>query len=105
MHGRLRRLHWVALVMNGRGGTSEIVNFVHLDIEGKGHVVAHQLEAAVADQVLDVAPCPGKEIIHTEDFIAACKQCFAQNRADETRSPRYEDAFIPTHETGLPFRL
>ena len=38
-----------------RGRAGEVVDLVDLDVEREGHVVAHQLEARVAEQVRDVA--------------------------------------------------
>ena len=48
VHAGLGRLHRIALVVNRRRRTGEIVDLVDLDIERKGHVVADQLEALVA---------------------------------------------------------
>ncbi len=41
----------------------EIMDFVHLDIERKGHVVTQQLKAGIADQMGDIALGPCKEIV------------------------------------------
>jgi hypothetical protein len=62
--GRLRRLHGIALVVDGRCRTREIVDFIDLDVERKGHIVPDQLEALVPDQILDIAPCACEKIIH-----------------------------------------
>ena len=55
MHAGLGRLHRVVLVVNGRGRAGEVVDLVDLDVEREGDVVAHQLEARMAEQMVDVA--------------------------------------------------
>jgi hypothetical protein len=45
VHAGFGGLHGVMLIVNWRGRTGEIVNFVNLDIERERHVVAHQFEA------------------------------------------------------------
>ena len=44
VHASLGGLHGVVLVMDGRGGASEIVDFIHLNINRKGHIVPLQFE-------------------------------------------------------------
>ena len=55
VHAGLGRLHRVVLVVDRRGRAGEVVDLVDLDIEREGHVVAHQLEARMCQQVRDVA--------------------------------------------------
>ena len=55
VHAGLGRLHRIELVVDRRGRAGEVVDLVDLDVERKGHVVAHQLEARIAEQVRDVA--------------------------------------------------
>ena len=78
--------------MNRRGRTSEIINLVDFDIEGKGYVVPQNLEPRVVKQVLDIAPGPREEIIHAEQIAAGFEQAFAQVRADETCTARHKYA-------------
>jgi hypothetical protein len=40
--------------------------------------VAHELEAGVVQQVRDVAPSTGKEIVHAENFVPVGYQAIAQ---------------------------
>jgi len=47
--GRLGRLHRIVLVVNWRGGTSQIVDFIGLDVQRKGHIVAQKIEARISD--------------------------------------------------------
>ena len=78
--------------MHRRGGTSQIVDLVHLDIERKRHIVPHQFEARILQQMPDIATPPGEEVIDAQHFIAALKQPFAQMRADEAGTTGNEDA-------------
>ena len=49
VHAGLGRLHRIVLVVDRRGRAGQVVDLVDLDIEREGHVVAHQLEARIAD--------------------------------------------------------
>ncbi len=42
------RLHGIVLIVNRRGRASEIVDLIDLDVQRKGHVVTHQLEARMS---------------------------------------------------------
>ena len=57
MHAGLGRLHGIVLIVDGRGRTSQIVDLVDLDIERESHIVTHQLEARIADQMLMLRCC------------------------------------------------
>ena len=54
VHAGLRGLHRVVLVVDRRGRAREVIDFVDLHIQGKGHVVSHQLEAWVTVQAIEV---------------------------------------------------
>ena len=73
-HAGLGRLHGVELVVDGRGGAGQVVDLVHLDVERKADVVAHQLEVRVVEQVRDVAPASGEEIVDAEHVVAFLQQ-------------------------------
>jgi hypothetical protein len=53
--------------------------------------VAHQFEARVADQVLDVAPRAGEEIVDAEDLGALGEQAVAKMRAEEAGAPGHQN--------------
>jgi hypothetical protein len=74
----LGRLHRVELVVDGARGASEVVDLIRLDIQRERHIVAEELEALVADQVLYIPPRPREEIVDADDFAARRKQLFAQ---------------------------
>jgi hypothetical protein len=54
MHGRLRRLHGVMLVVDRGGRAGEVIDLVNLDIKREGDIVTDELEARVAGQMLNV---------------------------------------------------
>ena len=62
----------------GDAGQGEIEDFIDLDKERVGNVVAQQLEARVIEEVLDVAACTGEEVIDAEDLAAALEQVSAR---------------------------
>ena len=90
VHAGLGRLHGVVLVVDGRGRAGEIVDFIDLDIEREGHVVTHELEARVAEQVLDVALGAGEKIIDADDVVAVGDQAIAEMRAEKAGAAGYQ---------------
>ena len=63
MHAGFRRLHRITLVMNRRSWACQIVDLINLDIERKRHVVTDQFKMFVVEQVLDILPVTGEEIV------------------------------------------
>jgi hypothetical protein len=55
--------------------------------------MTHELEAMIIEQVLDVAPCAGKEVVYTEDFRAVGEQSVAQIRAEESGAACHQRRF------------
>jgi len=51
--------------------------------------VPDELEAPVIEQVFDVGPRSGEEIIRANDVRAACDQTLAQMRPDKTGAARH----------------
>jgi hypothetical protein len=41
-------LHWISLILNGRGRASEIKNTIDFDVKGKGDVMAEDLKISVS---------------------------------------------------------
>ena len=77
MHASLGGLNGIALVVNRRCGTSEIVNLIDLDVERKRHVVAQQLEPLVILEVIDVAMRPGEEVVEAEPSAIPAESGYA----------------------------
>ncbi len=69
--------------MDGGGGARQVVDPVHLDVERPGDVVAHELEQRVADEVGDVLPAGGEEVVDAQDLVSPRQQPLAQVRSDE----------------------
>jgi hypothetical protein len=85
----LGRLHRVVLIGDGRGWTGKVVDFVNLDIERKGNVVAQKLEVCVITQVLNVPPIACEEIVDTDDFMTMRDQPVDQMRAKKSGAAGY----------------
>ena len=85
------RLDRIVLVMDRRGGTGEIVNFIHLDVEGKGDVVAEEFKIRVPHQMNDVFLCSRVEIIHAKDIIALFYETFAEMGTEKTGASGDQD--------------
>ena len=64
--------------MDGRCRAGEVVDLVHLHVERKGDVVAHEFEVRVVQQVHDVAPRAGVEVVHAQHVITVGQQPLAQ---------------------------
>src|SRR5581483_866739 len=84
--------HRVALVVDRRGRTGQVIDLVHLQRQRLGDVVAHQLEAVVVQQVLDVDPRPGEEVVQTDHLVSVGQEPFAKVRAKEAGASGDQDA-------------
>ena len=100
VHRGLGRLHRIMLVMNGRGRTGEIVDFIDLDIERKAHIMAHELEARMIVEMIDIALCAGEQIVGTQDLLAIGEQTINQMRAQKTGAAGYQDTFAAVIKSG-----
>lgn len=92
MHAGLGGLYQVVLIVNQRGGTSQIVDLIHLHIKREGHIVAHPLEVWVMQQMQDVVFGAGEEVIQADHIVAAVQQALAQMRAEEAGAASDERA-------------
>jgi hypothetical protein len=77
--------------MDRRGRTSEIIDLVHFDIEREGHIVTHQLEARIIQQMRDIGAPAGKEIIDAQDFVSGIDQTLAEMGSQKTGAAGYQD--------------
>ena len=78
VHAGLGGLHRVALVVDRRCRTGQVVDPVHFHVQRKGHIVAHQFEIRVFQQVHDVTPGAGVEIIDAQHIMAFGQQAVTQ---------------------------
>ncbi len=97
VHAGLCGLYRIALVMDRRGGTSEIENFVHFYIKRKSDIVAHQLEVLCAHQSGNIVLCAGIIIVETNHIMAVSDQPLADMRANKAGPAGHQDAFCRRH--------
>jgi hypothetical protein len=71
-------LYRVELIMNGRGGTGEVVDFIYLHIKGKSDIVAEKFKLGVVHQMVDIRLVAGVAIVNTYHFMAQGKKPFAK---------------------------
>ena len=69
------------LVMDWRSWASQIVNRVDLHIERERDIVPDYLEMFVIEQVFNIAPSAGKEIIDTDRHCSIRQQALTQIRS------------------------
>jgi hypothetical protein len=81
----LCRLHRIVLVVDGRGRASEVVDLIDFDVERERHIVTDQLKPMVIEQVIDVAPRAGEEVIDAYDDSTIREQPLTEVRAEEAR--------------------
>ena len=65
----LGRLYGILLVVNRRSRARQIEDLVHLDEQRMGDVVAQELETLVIEEMLDIAPRAGEEIVDAQDLL------------------------------------
>jgi hypothetical protein len=73
----------VVLVMDRRGRAGQVVDLVHRDEDRVVHVVVHELEVRMVQQVGDVVLAAGEQVVQADHVVAARDQPVAQMRADE----------------------
>src|SRR4051812_38446959 len=71
MNAGFCRLYRIVLVVNRRRWTREIEYLVDFDIQRETDVVSHQLEVAMSEEVCDVGPRAGVEVVHAQHFNAS----------------------------------
>ena len=78
MDAGLGRLDGVELVVDGAGRARHVVDLVDLDIEREADIMAHQLEARVAEQVRDIGAGSGEEVVRAQHVGASLEQALAE---------------------------
>lgn len=92
VHAGLGGLHRIKLVVNRRRWTGQVVDLVHLNIERKGNIVAHELEVRVIEQMGDVVLGAGEEVVQTDDVMSVVQKALAQMRAEKAGAASDKDA-------------
>ena len=105
MHAGLGGLHRVVLVVDRRGWAGQVVDLVHFHVQREGHIMAHQLEVRILEQMQNVVLGAGEEVVQTEHVVAVGKQALAQMRAEKAGATGDEDAFSEgvIHIQAAPF--
>jgi hypothetical protein len=80
----LGRLYRIVLVMDRRGGTGKIINFIHFYVQGKGDVLAEELKIGILQEVNDISLDSCIKIVHTKDIIALFYEMIAEVRTEKT---------------------
>ena len=92
MNRRLGRLNRVVLIVDRRSWTGQIVDLVDLELERVGHIVPHEFETGVSEQVLDVDFPSSEKVVDCNDVMAISQQTIAQMRAEEPGAAGNENA-------------
>ena len=66
----LDRLNWIVLIMNRRSRTREVIDLIDFEQNRLDHIVAHQLKPMIVEQMRNVLPSSGKEIVETEHIMS-----------------------------------
>lgn len=88
--------------MGRTGGTRQVVNLVHLQHDGFGHVVHDQLEAGMVQPVLDVLALTGEEVVDYDHLVPLHHEFVRQVRPDKARAAGDQDLLaLGVGEVGL----
>ena len=87
-------LHRVVLVMDRRGRTGQVVDFIHLDVQRESDVVPHEFETLVLHQRQDIGLGAGEQIIGANDVMPLIEQDLAEVRTEKTGAAGNENAFV-----------
>jgi len=82
----LGRLDRIVLVVHRRSRAREIVDLIDFQFEGIHDIMSHQLEIRIFEQVRDIAFTPGKEVVHTDHFVALEEESFRKMGAEKAGS-------------------
>ena len=93
VHRGLGGLDRIVLVVDRRGRAGQVPDFVDFQEQRKSHVVAHEFEARMGVQMLDIALGAGEQIVHAQHFVVRIlQQAIAQVRAQKTGAAGDQDA-------------
>ena len=81
-------LHGIELVVNGGCGAGQVVNLVHLHVEGEGDVMAHELELRVVEQIEHILLGARVEVVDAQDLVALTDQPLHTGESREIRRRR-----------------
>mmetsp|Transcript_30203 Transcript_30203/g.89559 ORF Transcript_30203/g.89559 Transcript_30203/m.89559 type:complete len:390 (+) Transcript_30203:56-1225(+) len=99
--GRLDGLDRVELVVRRGGRAGQVVDLVHLDLEGLDDVMADDLEVGPPHQVLDVELAAREVVVEADHVVPLVHEAPAEVRAQEAGPSRHEDAEVGRPQAGL----
>ena len=88
----LGSLDRIVLVVRRRGRAGEVVNLIHLKLEGLNHIVPHELKVRVAHQVQHIALTTREKVVHANDLVALVEQTLTQMGSQKTRTSGDQDS-------------
>ena len=62
------------LVVNGTCRTGKVIDMVNFDEKGKNYIMTDKLKAGMAEQMLNIPFCTGKEDINTDNFVSSLEK-------------------------------
>jgi hypothetical protein len=81
------------LIVNWRGWARQVVDLVRLDIERKGHIVAHKFETRVVVEMLYIAFGAGEQVVDAQDFMSHLEQTIDQMRTQKSGAASDQNTF------------
>jgi hypothetical protein len=63
--------------MDWRCRAGQIVDLIHLDIEGKGHIMTKQIKSRVIEEVRDMRSGTRVKVVHAKGFMSLVKESLA----------------------------
>ena len=97
------RLDRIALIVDRRGRTGQIVDLVALHVEREGHIVPDHFKTGIFEQMVDIPLGSRVEVVHTDHLVALFQQHFAQPRPEKSAAAGHQDPFV-THIRSSPVK-
>ncbi len=87
----------VVLIMARRGGAGQVVDFVNLQQDRLGNIVADELEIRPAQQMRDVDLLAGEEVVEADHVVPFIDQPLAQMRTQKSGAAGDQDPAMSGH--------
>ena len=86
--------------MDGRRGTGQVVDLVHVDEDRLGHIVPDHLEILKVEQMLDVLAAAGEEVVETDDVRPLGQEALAQVGPEEAGTAGNQNSHVGPEPMG-----
>ena len=77
--------------MHRRSGAGEVIDLLAVDVHRLTNVVAHELEAAMLQELVEIPPGASEQVINADDLVAILDEPLAEVRPEKARTAGYED--------------